>query len=85
MAPMFLGAFAAVMVSVAIILLWRTLHWPGGLVASPAGFFFVMGLTFTYTKPRWRVLSLPQKLGIAALYGLFGAVAVGGINALLLP
>jgi hypothetical protein len=77
-----IGAVVAVVLSLMVSTVWASRGWPGAIVVAPASFFAVMGATFAVTNPRWREKSVSYKLGIVALYGLFGAIVVGGLTAL---
>ena len=77
-----IGAVAAVVLSLALSSVWASQGWPGAIVVAPSSFFAAMGATFAMTNPKWRVRSSSFKLGIILLYGLFGAVVVGGLTAL---
>jgi hypothetical protein len=78
-----IGAFTAVLAALAVASAWRVNAWPGAEFARPAVFFLVMGATFALTNTRWRRRSALFKLSVMVLYGLFGALVVGGLTSLL--
>jgi hypothetical protein len=67
-----LGALVALVVSAGVTFLWRALHWPAQLFASPIAFFLVMGSFFAWRSPRLRSRSWTVKVGYTLLAGLPG-------------
>ena len=77
-----IGAVGAVLLTLGVTSLWAAKGWPGALFVTPATFFAVMGVTFAFSNAKWRERPPSFKLLVVALYGLFGAVVVGGLTAL---
>jgi hypothetical protein len=77
-----LGALVALVVSVGVTFLWRALHWPGQLFASPLAFFLAMGSFFVWRSPLLRSRSWTMKVGYTLLFGVPGLL-VGWLSALL--
>src|SRR5688572_8564481 len=77
------GALAAVLSTLIVSSVWRANELPGATFVAPATFFLGMGTTFALTTPRWRAKSVAFKLLIITLYGVVGAIVVGGLTTLL--
>ncbi|MGA2262215.1 MAG: hypothetical protein ABSH28_12345 [Acidobacteriota bacterium] len=77
------SALVALVVSVGVTLLWRALHWPGQLFASPLAFFLAMGSFFAWRSPRLRSRSWTMKVGYTLLFGVPGLL-VGWLSIALL-
>lgn len=78
-----LGALVALLVSVGVTFLWRALHWPAQVFASPIAFFLVMGSFFAWRSPRLRSRHWSVKVGVTLLH-VVPALLVGWLSVALL-